>query len=342
MPRMDQSPPESKLVKLLLVADGKVGKSRFAGEAAKHFKTLYIDGDVAIPTLSQLPNEVKRNLYLLPAHDSIDGGSRDTRFCDLIQEFTTTIKFRWNDTESRLAKPKDTGEIWEITPAKMDHTSLLVFDSWTALCESVALKASINNGVTLTDATMNEMRPVYQVGGNITKAVLQVIRALKCHVIVLAHPDEYQHRVAPPGRKMEQIKEKDMLIDWTKMIPMSTSRPASLNMSKYFTDIAWMEVSPTGTRKLDFRVKETRVAGGHFDGYEDTTVYSFANLVRQIGGEVPDGDQSVEDWLKVLTPEEAAPPENKVLEGGESGAVKAPGMTSMFAKKAAVAPQVNG
>jgi hypothetical protein len=281
MPRMDQSTGEKKLIKLLLIADGKVGKSRFAGEAAKHFNTLYIDGDVAIPTLSQLPTEVKKNLYLLPMHDTILGGARDTSFCDAMQEFTTTIKFRWNDTESRLAKMKDTGTIWELCPSKMGQNDLLVIDSWTSLVESLMLKCAIANGVDLTSATTNEMRPVYQSAGNLATSFLQIVRALQCHVIVLGHPDEYQHKIAPPGRKVEQIKEKDMLIDWTKMIAKSTSRPQALQMPKYFTDVAWMDVSPTGTRKLDFRVRDGRVGGGHFDGYEDTDKYSFANLVRR-------------------------------------------------------------
>jgi hypothetical protein len=334
MPRMDQSPPDKKLIKLLLVADGKVGKTRFAGEAAAAgFKTLFIDGDVATPTLSQLPKDAQKNIYLLPAHDSIEGGSRDTRFCDLIQAFTTSIKFRWNDTHCRIAKMKDDGEIWEITPSKMDENCLLVLDSWTALVESIKLKAAISNSVNLIDATLNEMRPVYQVSANIATALLQVIRAMPCHVIVCAHPDEYQHRVAPPGRKMSDVKEKDMLIDWTKMVPMSTSRPQSLNMAKYFTDVAWMEVSPTGTRKLDFRTKDTRIAGGHFDGFEDTVKYSFAELVKIIGGTIPRGDTSIESWLKILTPEETAPPENKVLEGGDTGAVKT--MAGIFGAKAA-------
>jgi hypothetical protein len=334
MPRMDQPLQSKSLIKLLLVGDGKVGKSRFAGEAAAAgFKTLYIDGDVAIPTLNQLPQKAKDNIYLLPAHDTISNGQRDTRFCDLIQAFTTNIKFRWNDTESRIARPNDTGEIWEIQPSLMDESCILVIDSWTALCESIALKAAVANGVMLTDATMNEMRPVYQVSGNIAKSMLQVIRAMPCHVIVCAHPDEYQHKVAPPGRKLADIKEKDMVIDWTKMVPMSTSRPQSLNMAKYFTDVAWIEVSPTGVRKLDFRTKDTRVAGGHFDGFEDTVKYAFAELVKIIGGQIPGPDTNVDRWLKVLTPEEAAPPAPKVLQGGETGQVKTNGMAGLFSKK---------
>lgn len=341
MPRMDQATSEKKLVKLLLIGDGKAGKSRLAGEAAAAgFKLLYLDGDVATPTLSQLSDKAKQNIYLLPAHDSISGGSRDTRFCDLVQNFTTNIKFKWNDSQSRLARVNDKGdEIWEITPSLMDENCIFILDSWTALVESIMLKAAMANSVDLRDTslTMHEMRPVYQVSANIATSILQVIRSMPCHVIVIGHPDEYQHKVAPDGRKVGDVKEKDMVVDWTKMVCKSTSRPHSLQMAKYFTDVAWLEVSPTGTRKLDFRVKPSRIGGGHFEGYEDTEKYSIPNLIKQIGGITPKPDYSIESWLKILPPAEADEPvESKVLEGGETG--KVTGMTSIFAsKKAATA-----
>jgi hypothetical protein len=179
-------------------------------------------------------------------------------------------------------------------------------------------------GIDLGDAELKEMRDVYRGGGLKGTQVLQLIRSLPCHVIVLGHPDEYEHRVNPEGKRVRDISEKDMIVEWTKMIAKSTSRPHALQMPKYFTDVAWMEVSPTGTRKVDFRVKASRVSGGHFDGFEDTTKYSFANLVKEIGGFIPDpkNPMPVDNWLTIIPPGEATPVENKVLEGGETGAVK--------------------
>jgi hypothetical protein len=330
--------PEKNLIKLLLIGDGKVGKSYFAGSAAAAgFHVLYIDGDVATPTLMQLDAKAKKNIFLLGCHDTILGGARDHRFINLMTEFTSTITFKWNDTQGRLAKPSDkTDEIWQIFPAKMDQNCILILDSWTSLVESIMLKAAIANSVNLQDATTNEMRPVYQSSANIATALLQVIRALPCHCIVIGHPDEYQHKVSPDGRKVGDVKEKGLVIEWTKMIAKSTSRPQALQMPKYFTDVAWMETSPTGTRKLDFRVKASRVSGGHFSGFEDTDKYSFANLIKEIGGKVPDGSQPFDHWLKILTPEEAAAtPENKVLEGGNAGKVVGIAGIAGLGKKAA-------
>lgn len=336
MPRMDQAAPPKNLIKLLLIGDGKIGKTHFAGmAAASGFNVLYIDGDVAGPTIARLPDAAKRGIYMLSAHDTIMGGMRDHRFIDLMSEFTSNIKFKWNDSQQRLAKVADkTDEIWEIIPGQMDESCVLVIDSWTGLTESMALRAAQKNSVDLADATTNEMRPVYQSSGLNATSMLQVIRSMPCHVIVLGHPDEYQHKTAPEGRSVRDIKENDMIVDWTKFIAKSTSRPHGLQMPKYFTDVAWMEVSPTGTRKLDFRVKSSRVSGGHFDGFEDTDKYSFANLVKQIGGTIPAANTPVDRWLKIIPPGENQPAVAQVLEGGASDKpVK--GIASMFGQKAA-------
>lgn len=337
MPRMDQAPPEKKLIKLLLIGDGKVGKTHFAGmAAAAGFNVLYMDGDVGTPTLGQLPIEAKRNLYLIPAHDTVEGGRRDAKFIETFQEFSSNITFRWNDTQNRIASARDkTDEIWEIKPARLDETCVFVLDSWTSLTESIMLQKADAEGIDLGDAELKEMRDVYRGGGLKGTQVLQLIRSLPCHVIVLGHPDEYEHRVNPEGKKVRDISEKDMIVEWTKMIAKSTSRPHALQMPKYFTDVAWMEVSPTGTRKVDFRVKASRISGGHFSGFEDTTQYSFANLVKEIGGLVPDpkNPAPVDSWLTIIPPGEATPVETKVLEGGETGEVK--GIAKLtFGKKA--------
>lgn len=339
MPRMDQAPPEQKRIKLLLIGDGKVGKTHFAGmAAAAGFNVIYMDGDVGTPTLGQLPIEAKRNLYLLGAHDTIMGGGRDSRFIETFEEFASNITFRWNDTKGKVASrlDKEPAEIWEIKPGRFDDTCVFVLDSWTSLVESITLRAALAEGLDLTQATLPQMRDVYRSAGLKATQCLQLVRAMPCHVIVLGHPDEYEHRVNPEGKKVRDINEKDQIIEWTKMVAKSTSRPHSLQMPKYFTDVAWLEISPAGHRKIDFRAKATRVSGGHFGGFETVEDYSFANLVKLIGGKVPDPNVSapVDSWLTIIPPGEAPVVETKVLEGAAT-AEKPKGITGLsFGKKA--------
>jgi hypothetical protein len=338
MPRMDQAPNNNRLIKLLLLGDGKIGKTTYAGLAAeKGFNVLYIDGDVGAQSLGTLPKKAQERIYLLPVGDTILGGARDSNFIELMQEFTTNIRFLWNDSLGRIARLADkkdgTSELWEITPSKMDSNCVLVLDSWTGLVESIMMKAARANGVDISDATTSEMRPVYQSGALMATAMLQVIRALPCHCIVIGHPDEYQHKVAPEGKKVKDISEKDYVVDWTRMVPKSTSRPHGLTMAKYFTDVAWMEASRMGERMLNFKLRHTHVSGGHFDDSKPMAEYSFDALVKRIGGTIPT-DASIDGWLKILPPGEATPVETKVLDG-TAAAAPIKGVSAMFAKKPA-------
>jgi hypothetical protein len=321
MPRMDKAQNQDRLVKLLIVGNGKIGKSHYAGMAAKEgFNILYLDGDVGSATLTQLPIEVQRNIYLLSIGDTNRQGMRDTRFADTVREFTNLVKFRWNDTHGRLASRNDQdGEIWEIRPGNMGPDTILVLDSWTGYIESLMLKCAREINVDIQTANTAQMRPVYQMAGLRATAMLQMIRAAQCHVICIAHTDEYQHKVPPEGKKVSEVREADLEIAYIMMIPKSTSKPHGLQLPKYFTDVAWMELSPSGKeRRLDFQPKPDRVGGGHFAGVKNVDEYSFANLVKQLGGTVPGKAAPIDSWLTITDAADQAPAPAQVLDGTKS------------------------
>lgn len=344
MPRMDQAPPSERLIKLLLIGDGKIGKTRYAGmAAAAGFNVLYLDGDVGAQTLGMLPIEAQRRIFLMNLGDTILGGRRDHKFIDNVKTLIDEAVFRWNDTQQKIGSRLDpvSDVQWEMRPAKLDYRCVLVLDSWTSLTQSMMLKASMLCGVQIETATTEQMRPVYQQGGLMSSIILQFIRSMPCHVIVIGHPDEYTHKTAPDGIKLKDVKEKDMIIDFTKMIAKSTSKPNGLSMGPYFTDIGWMEVSPSGLdRMLDFRLDAGRVSGGHFSERKPIADYSFEKLVKVVGGFVPDGTQSVDSWLKIIPgrdPADVEPTDSKVLDGTQASPVKGTSMSSLFSRRKPVA-----
>lgn len=340
MGRMGESQSAAQLAKLLLIADGKLGKTFYAASVARAgFNVLYLDGDVGAATIGsmlqegQLTKEQANRIYLLDIRDTIMGGVRDTRMIETMNEFASSATFKWNETANRPATHKDVGEIWSIKPALMTNTDVLVIDSWTAYTESLMLWVARANGLDLTTASLSEMRAVYQGGGLKSTEMLQMIRSMPCHVIVLAHPDEYMHMVNPEGAKVANVKEKDKVILWTKMIPKTTSKPQGLQMAKYFSDVAWMEMSPSGTeRRLSFKPKADRVSGGHFFDSKSVDEYSFANLVKKVGGTLPEGANEPR-WITINHVDTPAVVETKVLDGTNPTEVKSSGMTSIFAKK---------
>lgn len=343
MPQGHKMPTTQTIAKLLAIGDGKVGKTHYAAEAAKAgFRVLYLDGDVGAQTIGfmvakgELTPEEASRIYLLDIGDTIAGGMRDTKFVEFMNEFTSLAKLRWNDTHQRIAKRNDANcEIWEIQPALMGPNDLIVLDSWTGYAESVMLWCGRANGVDIANASTHEMRPVYQGGGLKTTELLQIIRSSPTNWIVLSHPDEFTHTTKPEGTKAGSINEKNLTVDWTKMIPKSTSKPQGLQMPKYFTDVAWLELSPAGNeRRLNFKPKNDRVGGGHFSDSKSTKDYSFVNLVKAIGGKDPDPNATM-PWLKIITVEEQqTEADSKVLDGTKATPIQSSGLQGLFAKQA--------
>ena len=161
---------------------------------------------------------------------------------------------------------------------------------------------------------------------------MKTIRSANCHIICVGHPDEYSHQTKPEGRKVKDIRENDMVVDWTKMIPKSTSKPHGLTMPKYFTDIAWAQTNRTGSEfQLNFKLREDHISGGHFKDVKSQEEYSFANLVKAIGGQIPDGSQSIEHWLEIIPAgQPMLIPESKVLDGTKATGVK--GLSALVKK----------
>src|SRR3546814_5734060 len=88
------------------------------------------------------------------------------------------------------------------------------------------------------------------------------IQKMPCHVIVIAHPDEYHKKKMPDRSTQRSVSEADMEIEWTRMIPKSSSKPHGLTLWKFFTDCGWMDVTRGGRRELSFTLDATRSIGG--------------------------------------------------------------------------------
>src|SRR3546814_10913000 len=78
-------------------------------------------------------------------------------------------------------------------------------------------------------------------------------------------PDEYQKKKMPDRSTQRSVSEADMEIEWTRMIPKSSSKPHGLTRGKFFTDCGWMDVTRGGRRELSFKLDVTRSSGGHLD-----------------------------------------------------------------------------
>jgi hypothetical protein len=299
MPRGNALRPEHKLFKGLILGDAKAGKTEWALKAAEAgFNVLYFDGDVAGQTMQAVAPAAQERIFYMDCADRLSGGL-EPRMIELASEFFTTTRLLWNDTHQKIYSPaKDsknedgnaTDEIWEIRPSRLDHNWVFVLDSWTTLSYSAMVAKAIDSGIDLGDIEKAE-RSLYQGTGNRLTNMLATIQKMQCHVVVIGHPRQYEKRKSPEGVAVRNAKENDQIIEWTKMVPVSSSNPHALTMGKYFSDIGWIDVDKFGKRKLNFDITNERISGGHLQGKGDPRAdFNFAGVLKAIGADVPGPD----------------------------------------------------
>lgn len=326
MPRGNQMPAENQLVKLLLVAPSKAGKTHYAMQAAAAgFNLLFLDGDVGRPTIQSFTSETLNRIWYMDLGDS----QTVARMYQLTNKMFKTPNYLWDDTRQETLKPEniDTSEIWEINLGLLTHRDILVIDTWTSLVNSIKKDTAKKCQIDLQNIQDGEGRTLYGNGNHKCDFLLQCIQSAKCHIIVNAHPAEYEHKIKPKGLVKDQ-KEKDMKVEYIRKIPASISNPHGNKMGKYFTDVCWLSPNLMGKRTIDGRPDPDRESGGRFNKIKDTSEYSFARLVKEAGGIVPETRESfpliggVKEYAvgEYKTPESSATKKGVLVNKG--GAVK--------------------
>lgn len=297
MPRGDNMPPSLALIHALILAEEKAGKTTWLLAAAEAgWNVLLLDGDVAQQRINDLSPAAKRRVFYMDVSDSLVGDG-DPRMISTVAAFLTSARFLWNDrTQREYSRVRDPhneegfaeDEIWEIRPAKLDHNWVLGVDSWTALSHSAKLAKGQDLGINLADAEKLD-QSLYAGVGNRLDAILHTQMKAKCHTIFLGHPVQYEKTKSPDNIRVAEIKAKDRIVEWTKMVPISGSNPHGFKMGKFFSDIGWIDVDKFGKRVINFEKTNQRTSGGNFNSKGDPRVdHRFVDLVRKIGGHVPD------------------------------------------------------
>lgn len=298
MPRADQMNKRPPLIHGMVLAEEKNGKTTWALEAAEAgFNVLVLDGDNASQRLKDLTPAAQSRVFYMDVSDDLVGDV-DPRMIETVSAFFTASTFLWNDSTQREYSRKDshdpeTGacldEIWEIKPARFDHNWIILLDAWTTLSYSAMLAKATSEGVDIADVERIE-RNIYQgVGNRLTNIAITQQKA-PCHTIVCGHPSQYEKRKSQSGKTVkEATKENDQIVEWTKMIPKSSSNAHGFSIGKFFSDIIWIDINAAGKRVLNCEKSAGRTSGGNFNSKGDPRVdHRFIDLVRKIGGVDPD------------------------------------------------------
>jgi hypothetical protein len=298
--------------------------------AAAGFNVLYLDGDVAIQTMTDRVNGLKPDalarVEYLNIQDYVnDDGAYVPAMAKFFVSLTTEGVVTWNDTKGRMFHGQDyavnfetntpagvpslvTGgdRVIQIRPARLDMNTVVIIDSWTTLVTSIQAWKAGDLGIDLLDVEKME-RDMYAGTAHKATQFLQLLRAFPCHLVVIGHPREYIKR-SPKVGTVGPAKEQEMKIDWTRMVPMSTSNPHALTMGKNFSDIAWIELGAVGGKRfINMTPTNERVVGGHFEGREEVDKFSIGDLIQRIGAPAPKVDAPTDSWLTKYGPGEFVP-----------------------------------
>jgi hypothetical protein len=276
-------------VHTLIIGMSKAGKTKWAADAAEAgFNVFFLDGDVSFPTLQKLSPAAKSRLWYLAAHDSVE----HPRFNRILRVLLDNKRVLWNDSTQTTWKPgapiEESAQVWDIEMGRMTLNDVVVVDSWSTLCWAMLWDFALANNIQIAETDKHD-RSVYATTGNEATYFLNKLRILPCHLIVTAHVDEYQKVKTKPGLQRE-IKEGDKVIEWTRMVPKSTSRPHALQVARHFTDILWIEVDAMGNRLVDGRAEMGREGGSAISERKYASEFTFAALAKAHG--CPDADPS--------------------------------------------------
>lgn len=292
MPRADNM-TEGKPIHVLVIGPSKVGKTWWALQAAKAgFNLVYLDGDAAQGALAQQPDEIKRRVMYMDMRDTYDNGNYVPRFATLLDAAMRTSPFLWNDTGNRtfkreVAQPDD--DVWKLRLSRLGMKDVLVIDSATSLSYSIMRQIADNSGMDITEVDKAE-RSVYAAARNKLTGILNMIQVAPCHVIMVAHSEEWEQRRKKPGLVKDSSKEDNMIIVGTRQVPSSVSKQFGSTMAKFFTDVGWMSMGVTGERVIDFSSTPDREAGGRFTDKKSLDDYSFAAICKASNVPLPGKD----------------------------------------------------
>lgn len=303
MPRATNT-GDNGLVKLLLIGDSGAGKDHWICEAAEAgFNVILNDGDVATQTVNRrkengdyfFSEEARNRIFIF---DFTDKMLKPLFQENILAWIKARPSFMWDDTNQKLANPRkdDLSEstVWEVTPSKFTSRDIWVIDTWTSLMQSVKQEVGNRTGVDIGQMDRAD-QSVYASYRNRADQILSVIKGAPCHVVVLAHPEEYAKMKKERGKQKRQAQQE---VEFIKAVPLSCSKPHGRTMGGNFSEVLWIESNSLGKRFIDARPDVNKVVKSRWTERKETTEYSFANLVRASGGTVPQSDGTCEGIIE--------------------------------------------
>lgn len=274
MASLEHELAENQLARIAIYGAAKTKKTWWAaGTAAEAgFNVLLLDGEGGIGILKNISEEAKKRITVL----DIQNRPNAAKMAIFMARFCKMKKFYWHEEKKMPSNTSGEGFI-TIDPTQLTPNDVVILDSYTALVWSLTLRFATENSIDLADAQKMEWDG-YGWSGNLASWMIQQLRTLPCHFIMVAHSDIY-----------EKVNKKDKhIIDFVRTQMKSTSRPHSMQLADKFDDIYYFYVKGSAF-KIDTASSSDRDGGSRLVAPKtyDWKQLPFAEVCKQAGIALP-------------------------------------------------------
>lgn len=223
----------TNLLRILLYGPSKCRKTTWALKAVEAgFNLVFLRGEDNLQVIRQIPRNLLHKIKIIDIREPLGGAS----LCYFMTEFLSAKDFVWNETTktkyiSGIAAEAD-GNYVQVRPRLLGPNDILVLDTWTAYVQSMDRQFAGINHINLADAAKKDWEG-YGWTGRLADWSISQLKALPCHVLVVAHQQTYEKKSSIRDGKGGWLTHTE----WTRIQPVSTSSASSQRLAKDFTDV---------------------------------------------------------------------------------------------------------
>lgn len=223
-------------LRILAYGQSMTKKTTWAMAAAEAgFNVILLDGDGNAGVAKHIDAAAHPRLNIIPVQDTTNTPVFARFISHALSTNQMSRKFLWDeDARSKVeirSKANPEHAHYDIDFTKLTFNDVLVDDSWSALCWSIAWQFCIENNIQLDNATKVEWDG-YRWAGALANFMLNQLQALPCHVIVIAHEELYEKK-----KTIEVAGKSQQVTEWSRIQPKSVSGPHGLQLSKHFGEV---------------------------------------------------------------------------------------------------------
>lgn len=330
MPRLtdvDESKVRSLVpARLLVTGKGKTKKSSWIFEsAAEHFNVIYLDMDGCSALSGRVPAEQRERFYYIPMY-----GAPESIFTFLGALVKNKGKGLWDEDRQRSVDLKSSmgdkeSMVTMLDLHRADRSTILVIDIWTVICHAIAMQVT---GAAFDDLEKQEYGAnEYPALYNTATAILVWLKTLPCHVLLVAHEEEYIKY--KPGKSMLSGGSPAENIEAVMHQPLSISKKHSPTLIAQFSQVLRFVNTLDGSVSIITKSENGASGGGALlaPASHRYNNYSFSTMAAE-AGMIQDTIQPLDAVVRTTTLGEA-----RSAASSKGGGATAPMNLAAFATK---------